>query len=53
MTGRSDGHGLGLTIVKRIADLHGWELDVLSQQEEGTTVTVSGVKISGGKECQR
>lgn len=35
-----DGFGLGLALVKRIVDLHGWSIDVRSKQGKGTTFTV-------------
>ena len=38
--GRGSGHGIGLTIVKRLADRFGWEVGMQSQQGIGTTVTV-------------
>ena len=38
---RSDaGFGLGLTLVKRIVDIHGWQLDVRSSPGVGTTFTL-------------
>ena len=42
----NDGFGLGLALVKRIADVHGWNIDVTSRKQEGTTFTVhfSGFK---------
>ncbi len=36
-----EGFGLGLALVKRITDLHGWSLDVKSKQGKGTTFSVS------------
>jgi len=39
--GRGSGHGIGLTIVKRLADRFGWEVGMSSEQGVGTTVTVA------------
>jgi signal transduction histidine kinase len=38
--GRGSGHGIGLTIVKRLADRFGWEVGMSSEQNVGTTVSV-------------
>jgi signal transduction histidine kinase len=38
--GRGTGHGIGLTIVKRLADRFGWEVGMSSQQGVGTMVSV-------------
>jgi signal transduction histidine kinase len=38
--GRGTGHGIGLTIVKRLADRFGWEVGMSSQQGVGTRVSV-------------
>ncbi len=35
-----EGLGLGLALVKRIAELHGWTVSVQSKQAEGTVFTV-------------
>ncbi len=39
--GRGGGHGIGLTIVKRLADRFGWEVGMSSEQGVGTIVTVT------------
>jgi signal transduction histidine kinase len=38
--GRGSGHGIGLTIVKRLADRFGWEVGMSSERGVGTTVSV-------------
>lgn len=35
-----EGYGMGLTIVKRIVTLHGWDISVTSRPGTGTVVTV-------------
>jgi two-component system phosphate regulon sensor histidine kinase PhoR len=36
----SNGFGLGLALVKRISDVHGWDVDVNSKKDVGTTFTI-------------
>ena len=37
---RGSGHGIGLTLVKRISDRFGWGVDIASEPERGTQVEV-------------
>lgn len=43
VSGSSDGHGLGLAVVKRIVDAHAWQIAVSSGADTGTTVTISRI----------
>ena len=40
-TTKTDGHGLGMTIIQAIVRAHGGKIDVESGPERGTTITVS------------
>jgi signal transduction histidine kinase len=43
------GNGLGLAIVKRVVDLHHGTIEVISQENQGTTVMVKfPVNLSSG-----
>jgi signal transduction histidine kinase len=46
VSGRPDGHGLGLAVVKRFVEEQGWTIEVASQLQRGTTVTISGIRRS-------
>jgi cell cycle sensor histidine kinase DivJ len=46
---KRDGAGLGLSIVKRLVELHGGDLDIVSRLGEGTRVTVRLPFAGGGK----
>jgi signal transduction histidine kinase len=46
------GNGLGLAIVKRVVDLHNGTIEVISQENQGTTVMVKfPVNLSSGVSC--
>ena len=44
-TAASDGTGFGLTIVRRIAEAHGWDVTVTSGAEGGARFEFTGVEI--------
>jgi len=46
---KQDGAGLGLSIVKRLVELHGGDMDIVSRLGEGTRVTVRLPFAGGGK----
>jgi nitrogen-specific signal transduction histidine kinase len=48
VTGRADGHGLGLAIVARIAECHGWRVSLESQEGQGTTIRIEDIRLHGG-----
>lgn len=39
-----EGLGIGLTLVKEIADAHGWEIDVRESDDDGARFDVTGVE---------
>lgn len=46
VTGRSAGHGLGLAVVRRIVEQHGWSISAQSRQGQGATFSITGLKIA-------
>lgn len=42
----SQGEGIGMSLVKRICDRYGWEIDVLSQPGQGTTTHLRLLPVS-------
>lgn len=47
VTGRAEGHGLGLATVKRMVDHHGWTIAADSRPGLGTTLTIAGIAVVG------
>ncbi len=45
ITGRPDGHGLGLSVVRKIVEQHGWSVDVESAPGLGATFEVRGIVV--------
>lgn len=43
-TGSATGHGLGLPIVRRLVEAHGWRIQAASTPGTGTTMTIYGLK---------
>jgi signal transduction histidine kinase len=39
-SGGSKGSGLGLSIVRRLVDLYGWEIDFANREAGGLSVTI-------------
>jgi signal transduction histidine kinase len=48
--GRRGGHGVGLTIVRRLSDRFGWPVDIKSEPGVGTTVEIAfpGCRVEPG-----
>lgn len=52
VTGRDGGHGMGLAIVRRIVEQHGWEIELDSAEGRGTRVSIHGIRVvDPGKEA--
>lgn len=43
-SGSTTGHGLGLAIVRRMVEAHGWRIQATSTPPRGTVMTISGIK---------
>ncbi|MFB6148648.1 MAG: sensor histidine kinase [Halobacteriales archaeon] len=41
-----DGTGFGLSIVKQIAEAHGWSIEVMRSEDGGTRFEISGIEAS-------
>ena len=44
----ADGTGFGLSIVKQVANAHGWEVGVVDGSEGGTRFEITGIESSAG-----
>ena len=47
VTDRPDGHGLGLSMVRKMTEQQGWGIHMKSTLGKGTTVTISGIQVVG------
>jgi signal transduction histidine kinase len=47
VSGRSDGHGIGLSMVRRLAEAMGWQVEANSQVGQGTIMTIHHIKVHG------
>lgn len=46
VTGREGGHGMGLTIVRRLVESHGWSITLESRPGHGTTARILGMEMA-------
>lgn len=44
VSGRSEGHGLGLAIIRRIVEDHAWEIQIESEENRGTRVCIRHIQ---------
>lgn len=44
VTGSASGHGLGLAIVRRMVESHGWRIQAASSPGQGAAMTISGIR---------
>lgn len=47
VSGRPEGHGIGLSIVRRLAEAMGWRVQVQSEAGRGTVMTLQGLQVQG------
>ena len=53
MTKRSEGSGIGLSIVKSLVDLHGGDITVYSEQGKGSEFVINiPIKLCDDKQCE-
>jgi two-component system, NtrC family, sensor histidine kinase HydH len=52
VSGCADGHGLGLAVVKRFVEQHGWTIRADSQVGRGTRITISEIRMAKNGEAE-
>ncbi len=52
VTGKSNGHGLGLAITKRIIELHDWTISLETEEGRGTKFTLGNIEVTPMEEGQ-
>ncbi len=45
VSGRSGGHGIGLSMVRRLAEAMGWRVEAASEAGKGTIMTIHGIRV--------
>ena len=45
VSGRPGGHGIGLSMVRRLADAMGWRAEAASEAGKGTTMAIHGIRV--------
>jgi len=45
VSGNERGHGIGLAIVKKLVEEHGWEITMRTEVSKGTITEISGIKL--------
>jgi predicted permease len=45
VSGRPGGHGIGLSMVRRLADAMGWRTEAASEAGKGTTMAIHGIRV--------
>ncbi len=45
VSGRPGGHGIGLSMVRRLAEAMGWRTEAASEPGKGTTMSIHGIRV--------
>ena len=51
VTGKQNGHGLGLAVTRRIVELHEWTIQLASAEGKGTEITLGNIEVTPIKEA--
>ncbi len=53
VSGRPGGHGLGLALVRRFVEQHGWRIGIRSEPGRGTRIEIDGIRVMNHTEGNR